>query len=174
MDARICLLVVAIINLSNFSLGITILSDIVFQCKPKTFTFHRFIWSSWNNSFTSLELDFYSRRFIDISLNLDLLVSYNRLASSLLFTPVIRFSVYMSLWMLHSSVPFPFPRWYFYQMALLWSGKWWYWSVLLANWDLSATGILWHLFLLVLAQFQDQSTVFRHMILLHTFKASIL
>ena len=44
MDARICLLVVAIINLSNFSLGIAILSDIVFQCKPRTFTFDSFIY----------------------------------------------------------------------------------------------------------------------------------
>ena len=42
--------------------------------------------------------------FNDISLNLDFMVSYNRLPSSWLFTPVGRLSTYMSLWMLHSPV----------------------------------------------------------------------
>ena len=91
-DARICLLVVSIINLSS-------------SVSPELLT----LILSFDH-LGKMELDFHSRRFIDFLLNLDLLVSYNRQASSLLFTPVIRLSTYMSLWMLQSSILSPFPK----------------------------------------------------------------
>ena len=91
---RTCLFVVAVILLSNFFVSTINWSVILSRCSPKSLVMVSFMQScSAIFLFSSGELEFQARKFIDISRNTSFTFEYNWSASSILSAPIIRLSM---------------------------------------------------------------------------------